>query len=220
MMKRVRWNGDPLEGSEVKLPSNLRETIFEHLPPPVPITPKVADMAERYLRGEISGPDYVAMQAAAFITPKSLEQHEKRRRNFQQRAAEAEDKGFTVPAVFRELVMNDAYVDRLHHNCLWLQMPEELWALPADPDKLMFLAFSEGQGCYHWHLLLEPDGSHSVVGCGEPFGMVSCWMGKVPDYSEWEVQHCANSIEEWLYHFFQASAGHDRRYLESLKPWL
>ncbi len=43
--------------------------------------------------------------------------------------------------------------------------------------------------------------------------------GKVPDYSKWEVQLCADSVEEWLFHFFAEASEHDRRYLERLNSY-
>ncbi|MDX1930615.1 MAG: hypothetical protein SFV81_29090 [Pirellulaceae bacterium] len=218
-MNRVDWNGLPLENAPHILPAKLRETIFDYLPPPVPMTPVIEDLAQKYLNGQITGPDYAAMQAAAFIRPRSQDSHQKRRNTFRQRVAEAEAEGFVIPGIFRELVETDAYVDRLHHNTIWLQMPEELWQLPSDRSLLVFLAFTEGQGCCHWHLLLARDGSHSMVSCEYPFGLRSIWPGSLPDYSKWTVDRCAGSIEEWLYHFFLESAEHDRRYIERLRPY-
>lgn len=125
-MNRVNWNGLPLEKDPEPLPPNLRARVFDYLPPSVAMTPVIEEMAVKYLNGQISWPDYAPMQAAAFIRPKSQDQHRKRRDTFRLRAAEAEVDGFRIPDVFRELVETDAYVDRLHHNCIWLQMPEEL----------------------------------------------------------------------------------------------
>lgn len=218
-MNRVNWNGLPLKQDCETLPPRLRETIFGYLPPPVSTTPVIEELAHKYLNGQITGQDYVAMQAAAFIRPKPHDNHQQRRNTFSRRAAEAEADGFVIPDVFRELVENDAYVDRLHHNCIWLQMPGELWRLPADPSRLVFLAFTEGQGCCNWHLLLAPDGSHCMVCCEHPFGVPSNWPGSVPDYSKWKVEQCADSIEEWLYHYFRESAEHDREYIERLRPY-
>ncbi len=218
-MNRVDWNGLPLENVPQSLPANLRETIFDYLPPPVPMTPVIEELAHKYLNGQITGQDYGAMQAAAFIRPRSQDSHRKRRNTFNLRAAEAEAGGFAVPGIFRELVETDAYVDRLHHNTIWLKMPEELWRLPSDRSLLVFLAFTEGQGCCNWHLLLARDGSHSMVSCEHPFSLRSNWPGSLPDYSKWTVDRCADSIEEWLYHYFLDSAEDDRRYIERLRPY-
>ncbi len=57
-MNRVDWNGLPLEHAPHSRPVNLRETIFDYLPPPVPITPVIEDLAQKYLNGQITGPDY------------------------------------------------------------------------------------------------------------------------------------------------------------------
>lgn len=138
---------------------------------------------------------------------------------FRPRAAEAEAAGYVVPEIFRELVETDAYVDRLHHSYIWLEMPEELWRLPSDPSRVVFLAFIEGHAGAGWHLLLAPDGSHTMVSCDYPFGVPSNWPRAVPDYSKWEVEQCADSIEEWLYYYFLASAEHDRLHIERLRPY-
>ncbi len=219
-MNRVNWDGMPLTSAPESVPDNLRETIFEYLPRQVPITPAVDELAEKYLKGKFTALDYGAMQAAAFVRPRSAENHRKRREVFSQRVAEAKAAGFTLPQIFHELVETDSYVDRLHHNTIWLSMPEELWRLPSNPSQLVFLAFTEGQGCCNWHLLLSPDGSHSMVCCDYPFGLRSIWPGSVPDYSQWVVSQCADSLEEWLYHYFHESAEHDRRYMETLRPYL
>lgn len=219
-MNRVRWDGLPLDDASIELPPNLAETIFDYLPKPLSITPVIEDLARRYRAGQIVPQDYAAMQSAAFILPKSREHHEERRSAFRARAAEAEAQGFAIPSAFRRLVETDAWVDLLHHNCIWLRMPEEVWRLPADPSLLVFLAFSEGQGCGNWHLLLAPDGTHSVVWCEHPFGMRSCWPGEEPlECSEWTVTRCADSVEEWLYYYFLDSANHDRNYVERLRPY-
>lgn len=183
------------------------------------MTPEMDELTHKYLNGKINGQDYAAMQAAAFICPASEDTHHKRREAFQLRAKEAEAEGFHIPDIFRKRVLADDYVDRLHHNCIWLRMPEELWRLPSDPSQLVFLAFSECQGCCNWHLLLAPNGSHCMVCCENPFGVVSNWMGGVPDYSQWIVEKCADSIEEWLYHYFKESSADDRQYLKSLEPY-
>lgn len=221
-MNRVNWNSLPLESEPPLLPSNLKETIFDYLPSPVPMTPVMVEMAQKYQRGEWTKTPqhYAPMQAAYFIQPKSPDFHKKRRDSFRSRAAEAEADGFVVPDNFRELVETDAYVDRLHHNTIWLEMPQELWRLPSDPSHVVFLAFTEGQGCCNWHLLLAPDGSHSMVSCEHPFGVPSNWpRHAVPDYSQWKVERCADSIEEWLCHYFLDSAAHDRHYIERLRPY-
>ena len=58
-----------------------------------------------------------------------------------------------------------------------------------------------------------------MVCCEHAFGVPSWWPGSVPDYSKWKVEQCADSIEEWLYHYFRESAEHDRKYIEQLEPY-
>ena len=155
-MQKVRWDGKTLDGAPPSIPGDLRQTIFDYLPPQVPVTPVMEELADKYRNGQINGQDYAAMQAATFILPMSKAAHQQRREAFLARAAEAESDGFVIPDTFRKLVLTDTYVDRLHHNCIWLEMPEELWRLPSDPSRLVFLGFTEGQGCCNWHLLLAP----------------------------------------------------------------
>lgn len=222
-MKPVHWeDGSPVKGAPPALPPNLRETIFDYLPPPVSMTPVIEKMAQQYESGEWTKTPllYGPMQSAYFLQPRPPEQHQRRRDTFRQRVAEAEADGFAVPQVFRTFVETDAYVDRVHHNTIWLEMPEELWRLPSDPSRTVLLGFVEGHAGCGWHLLLAPDGSHSMFFCDYPFGLPSNWPNRaVPDYSEWKVKRCADSIEEWLYHYFLDSADHDRRYIERLKPY-
>ena len=52
VMNRVNWNGLPLENVPQSLPANLRETIFDYLPSPVPMTPVMEEMAQKYHSGE------------------------------------------------------------------------------------------------------------------------------------------------------------------------
>jgi hypothetical protein len=219
-MNRVNWNGSPLDNEARSLPAKLRDTIFDYLPPPVPMTPVIEDMAHKYESREwMKTPQhYGPMQAAYFIHPRSPDFHQLRRDAFRLRSAEAEADGFVVPDIFRELVETDAYVDRLHHGTIWLEMPEELCRLPSDPSRVVFHAFTEGHAGCGWHLLLGPDGSHAVVFCEYPFGFPSTWP-RPPDYGKWTVELCADSIEEWLYHYFLDSAENDRRYIERLRPY-
>lgn len=220
-MERVHWDGSTEVAKHVSsLPDNLTETLFQYLPAEIPFTAEMERLADRYVNNDIDWRHYPAFQAAAFLRPKTDSEHERRRAEFSELRRSVEAEGFSLPDVFCRFVESDNYIDRLHHNTIWLQLPEELWRLPADPSRLMFLMFSEGQGCCHWHLLLSPDGTHSVVCSDHAFGCPSVWMsGQVPDYSEWKVQLCADSVEEWLFHFFTEAAEGDRQYLEQLNSY-
>jgi hypothetical protein len=44
-MDRVNWKGLPLERVPQRVPTNMRETVFDYLPPPVPMTPVIEEMA-------------------------------------------------------------------------------------------------------------------------------------------------------------------------------
>jgi hypothetical protein len=224
-MKRCNWDGTETDEAEPRdqLPPGGVGDPFQYLPPEVPFTSQMADMADRYVSNVPHAIDYrfyPAFQAAAFLRPQTPAQHEKRRTHFASLRQQAEAMGFQLPESLIRLVTTDAYVDRLHNNTIWLDLPEELWPLPADPEKLVFLVFSEGQGCCNWHLLLAPDHSHCVVGCEAPFGVRSVWgSGIVPDYSKFEVKLCADSFDDWLYFFFRDCEKDDRHYLESLNDY-
>jgi hypothetical protein len=220
-MERVHWDGSTDVTKQVRsLPDDLTESLFQYLPVEIPFTAEMERLADRYVNNDIDWRHYPAFQAAAFLRPKADSEHKRRRTEFGQLRRSAEAEGFALPDVFCELVETDNYINRLHHNGIWLRLPEELWRLPAAPSRLMFLMFTEGQGCCHWHLLLSPDGTHSVVCSDNAFGLPSAWMsGKVPDHSKWEVQLCADSVEEWLFHFFTEAAEYDRQYLESLNGY-
>lgn len=221
-MDRVHWDGSPRKVDSPQLPVNLSETIFDYLPAPVPMTPMLAEMARKYQSGEWTQTPqhYAAMQAAYFVQPKSPEFHQRRRDTFHARTAEAAAIGLVVPENFRKLVETDASIDRLHHNTIWLEMPQQLWRLPNDPSRLVFLAFIEGHAGCGWHLLLGEDGSHGVGFCEHPFGLPSSWPNRqVPDYSQWKMMRCADTIEEWLYYYFLDCAEHDRQYIDRLRPF-
>ncbi|MDB5340303.1 MAG: hypothetical protein JWN70_5922 [Planctomycetaceae bacterium] len=75
-MNRVNWDSSPLDKVPPSLPANLRETIFDYLPPPVSTTPVIEDLAYKYRNGQLTGKDMMAMQAAAFILPHSPDFHQ------------------------------------------------------------------------------------------------------------------------------------------------
>ena len=219
-MDRVHWDGFAQVTTQGSLPDDLAGNLFKYLPAEIPFTAQMERLANRYVNNEIDWRYYPAFQAAAFLRPKTESEHKRRRAQFDELRRSAEAQGFSVPSVFCELVDTDNYVDRLRHNAIWLELPEELWRLPAEPSQVMFLMFTEGQGCCHWHLLLKPDRTHSVVCSQHAFGCRSAWMsGNVPDYSKWEVHLCADSVEEWLYHFFTEASEHDKQYLDRLSSY-
>jgi hypothetical protein len=224
-MKRCNWDGTEINEAEPRdeLPPEGVGDPFQYLPPEVPFTSQMAAMAERYVSNVPHAIDYrfyPAFQAAAHLRPQTPAQHEKRRTQFASLQQQTEAMGFQLPESLTRLVTTDAYVDRLHHGAIWLGLPEELWRLPADTEKLMFFVFREEQGgC--WHLLLAPDHSHRVVWCEEAFGVPSAWMsyrssGTLPDFSKYEVKLCADSFDEWLYFFFRDCEMAHHRYFERL----
>jgi hypothetical protein len=83
--------------------------------------------------------------------------------------AEVDRRGLLLPAAFVELVESDDCIIRLRHNCVWIQLPDELVPLPVDLNYTLFLIFGEGQGCGYWHLLHAPGGGHVVAFSEHPF---------------------------------------------------
>ncbi|MEZ6143995.1 MAG: hypothetical protein R3B91_00900 [Planctomycetaceae bacterium] len=116
--------------------------------------------------------------------------------------------------------MTDAYIDRLHHNCVWPSLPEEIVRLPANPEFAVFLFLIEGQACGIWHLLLAPDGSNTVITADAPFGCIKGYPpGRVPDPAQFQVFQCMDSLNRLLYHYFMSSALHDKHYLDTLRGY-
>ena len=166
-MKRCAWDCTEIDDVDVRgqIPTSGFTDPFRYLPPDIAFTSEIAAMADRYESHDIDWAFYPAFQAASFIRPRPPAEHEKRRAKFASLRQQLEAMGFQLPRSLIALIETDNYVDRLRHNTIWLRLPDELWRLPADPEKLMFLVFSEGQGCCHWHLLLASDRTHCVVCC-------------------------------------------------------
>jgi len=218
-MNRVNWNGEPLSEPCVELPRDIKNSIFDFLPEAIEFTPFMESLADDYLNCKFTGLDYIAKQSATFLKPACPSIHAERQKRFIELDKRVTEMGFEIPAAFKTLVTTKDYIDRIHHNTIWPTLPEELWRLPSDPSKLVFLAFEEGQGCCNWHLLLSEDGQHNVVCCEHPFGLISCWPNGVPDYSKWIVESCADSIEEWLYHYFAECNLHNESYIANLNSY-
>ena len=82
----------------------------------------------------------------------------------------------------------------------------------------MFLFLIEGQGCGIWHLLLAPDGSHTVITADARFGCTRGYPpGRIPDPAKFHVCQCMDVVNRLLYHYFVASAQHDRQYVQRLQ---
>jgi hypothetical protein len=177
-------------------------------------------IAERYLAHDIDWRYYPAFQAAAFLKPKTAEQHADRRTQFVALKESVESQGFAVPESLTRLYTTDAYIDRLHHNCVWPSLPEQLAFLPADPRFAVLLFLIEGQGCGIWHLLLSPNGEHRVINATGRFGCVRGYPpGHSPDFASFTVYECMDSINRLLYHYFKESARHDNQYVERLAQY-
>lgn len=218
-MNRVNWNGEPLSDSVAVLPNDLKSSIFNFLPEPVEFTPYMESLADDYLNCRFTGHDYVAKQSAAFLKPASETSHLERLSRFGDLEVRVIEMGFKVPTAFKTLITDKDVADRIHHNTIWPTVPEELCLMPSDRSKLLFLAFEEGQGCCNWHLLLSKNGQHNVVCCDHPFGMPSNWPNGAPDSSSWIVDLCADSIEEWLFHYFAECKLHNDSYVANLKAY-
>lgn len=204
---------------EVCPPDALNDP-FSYLPPSVEFTDAMLEVAERYKAHKIDWRYYPAFQAAAFLQPKSVQQHADRQQQFRVLKESAEEQGFSIPATLVSLFTNDAYIDRLHHNCVWPILPEQIVRLPADPAFGVFLFLQEGQGCGIWHLLLAPDGTHTVVNSNNSFGCTRGYPpGHTPDPAKFRVYQCMDSVNRLLYHYFVESARHDTHYVERLDQY-
>lgn len=208
------WHAEDLAGKD--LPPDALANPLAYVPPAVQFTPAMSAMAARYWAHDIDWRYYPAFQAAAYLGPRTAERHAQRREQYQAIKRTAESEGFVIPDVLTELYMSDAYVDRLHHGCVMLQLSEQIVRLPADPQFALLLFLVEDQGkC--WHLLLSTDGTHTVVTADEAFGR---FLGNPPGYvPKWHITQCADSIEPLLLHFFMDSARSNSQHLERLTEY-
>jgi hypothetical protein len=201
------------------LPADYERQPLKYLPPRIVLSDVELELAARYEKGNFSGV-YVTSQIAFFRRGPSAEQHQKRREKFQRLKAEVDRRGLILPEAFIQLVESDDYVSRLRHNCIWIQLPDELVPLPSDPEFTLFLIFGEGQGCGYWHLLLAPDGGHVVAFSEHPFGLRNIYLsGYQPDLASFKVYRCADSFAQWIVNFFAESIEGDRHYEEMLRKY-
>lgn len=203
-----------------EVPEDALSDPFAYLPPPVDFTDAMASLASRYRAHDIDWRYYPAFQAAAFLQPKTAEQHAERRKQFLSLKSSAESQGFTVPESLTKLYTTDAFIDRLHHNCVWPSLPEEIVRLPSNPDFAVFLFLIEGQACGIWHLLLAPDGSHTVITADARFGCIRGYPpGRIRDPATFNVCQCVDTLNRLLYQFFIDSAQHDLQYIRRLQQY-
>jgi len=195
-----------------QLPPDYKTNPFKYLPPEIVLSDAELKLAEQYENGDFSG-GYLSSQIAYFRRARRREDHDRRRAKFHQIKTVTAAEGLTLPSEFITLMETDSYVDRLRHNTIWLQLPDEIVPLPADPSRQMLLFCGEGQGCGYWHLLLSPDGTHCVAYCDEPFGKKGIYpSGYEPDLGDFEVNQCADSFAEWIVAYFAACIQEDRKY--------
>lgn len=190
---------------------------FAFIPSPVEFTDEMAVIANRYWAGDIDWRYYPAFQAAAFLQPKTAEKHVKRRSEFLALKETAESQGFVVPDALTRLFTTDDYIDRLHHNCVWPSLPQQIVRLPSHPDFAVLLFLVEGQGCGQWHLLLAPGGSHSIINADDGFGRDI--SGFVRDPATIQIFQCMDHLNRLLYYYFIESGRHDRQYVKRLKQY-
>ncbi len=201
------------------LPADCETHLFKYLPPKIVLSDAELELAARYEKGDFSG-GYVSSQIALFRRGPSAEGHQTRREKLKRLKAEVDRRRLALPEAFVELVESDDYVSRLRHNCIWIQLPDELVPLPSNPEFTLFLIFGEGQGCGFWHLLLAPDGGHVVTFSEHPFGMRDIYpSGYQPDLASFKVYRCADSFAQWIVNFFAESIEGDRHYEEMLQKY-
>lgn len=205
---------------QAETPQDALDDPFTYLPPPIPFTAEMEVIANRYNSHDIDWRYYPAFQAAAFLQPKSPQRHADRKEQFLNLKQSAESQGFSVPDALTRLFLTDEFIDRLHHNCVWPNLPEQIVRLPSNSEFALFLFLTEGQGCGFWHLLLALDGSHTVVNADVRFGCTSGYPpGYTPDPSQFTVFQCMDTLNRLLYHYFIHSAQHDVAYGNTLERY-
>ena len=201
------------------LPADYDTRPFRYLPPIIALSEAELELASRYEKGDFSG-GYVTSQIALFRRGPTPEAHQHRREKFRRLRAEVDRLGLVLPDIYIELVQSDDFVARLRHNCIWLQLPDELVSLPSNPEHKLFLIFGEGQGCGYWHLLLAPDGGHIVTYSEHPFGLRNLFpQGCEPDIASFEPYQCAESFSQWIVNFFAECIAGDRQYEKMLEEY-
>lgn len=210
----------PQPSESADIPPEVLNDPLSFLPAPVEFTAEMATLADRYRKHDIDWTAYPAFQAAAFLEPKAAQQHSDRRQHFQTLKESAESQGFAIPESIVELFTTDSYIDRLHHNCVWPMLPQQIVRLPADPTFAVLLFLIEGQGCDFWHLLLAPDGTYTVVYSDTAIGRPrNRPPGSTEDFTQCKVFQCMDSVNLLLYSYFNESARHDEQYVERLTQY-
>jgi hypothetical protein len=211
-----------VSGAEECPPDALTDP-FRYLPPPVEFTPRMNALAEPYIANANEKIDfryYPAYQAAAFLKPRTFDQHRERQEQFAWLKSSAEAQGFAIPDSLTRLFMTDAFIDRLHHGNIWPTVPKQIVRLPADPRFAVLLFLYEGQGCGFWHVLLAPDGTHTIINASDAFGSILGYpTAHEPDCARFTVSQCMDCVNRLLYHYFSQSARDDKRCLERLEEY-
>ena len=210
----------PQESDVSDISLDILNDPLRFLPEPIEFTAEMAILADRYWH-LTDWTYYPAFQAAAFLQPKSAQEHSDRREHFQNLKQSAESQGFNIPESIVELFTNDSYIDRLHHNTVWPTLPEHIVRLPADPTCAVLLFLHECQGCDFWHLLLAPDSTHTVIYSNSAIGRPRGYPPKhADDFNQCKVFQCLDSVNRLLFHYFKESACHDEHYVERLTQYL
>jgi hypothetical protein len=212
------WHPPQSDGSEV--PLDFLKDPLSLLPAPVEFTAEMATLADRYWNRDVDWSAYPAYQAAAFLQPKSDKRHSDRRQHFQALRESAESQGFAIPSSLIELFTTDSFIDRLHHNMIWPMLPRQIVRLPADPAFAVLLFLVEGQGCDFWHVLLSPEGAHTVIYSNSAIGVPQNYSpGVSDDFTNCEAFQCMDSVNHLLYYYFKESARDDQQYIERLTQY-
>ena len=152
------------------IPDLALQDPFAFLPPKIEFTDEMQEIAELYRAGEFNWSNYLPFQAATFLQPTSRTEHHDRRTKFSELQQSVFDLGYSLPQSLTTLFSNDEYVDRIHHNLIWLSLPEKVVRLPSHPEFISFLFLTECDGNPNWHLILGPNDSHAIVTAYDRFG--------------------------------------------------
>ncbi len=200
-----------------ELTDDYEATPFKYLPTEITISDAERKLVEQYESGDFSG-GYLTSQIACFRRPKPKQRHDDRRAKFYVLRKQVEAEGLVLPPAFIELVETDNYIDRLRHNTIWLQLPDQIVPLPDDPSRKMFLMFHGSPDYGGWHLLLSPDGTHVVTYCDRPVGLVNGYPpGRAPNVANCDVYQCSETFNEWIVNYFADCIRGDHRYDELLQ---
>lgn len=207
----------PAPAVDRELPPDCRSNPFKYLPPRMELSAAELELARKFDNNDTSS-GYLTSLIANLRRGQPAAMRQANRERFQRLRKEVDQRGFTLPVAFVELIETDEYVDRLRHGNIHLRLPDALAPLPGRPDCQLLLMFADYQGCGNWHLLLLPDGGHAVVFSDYGFGVTEP-NGYRPNLNKTLILQCADDFCTWIVNFFFECIAEDQKHERMLRQF-